>query len=135
MTRARLRLVADEPHVVVALLGLAGVGEAVSLAAELRHEVGEVRAIEVMEGESMRVVASHLGARPAGRAPRGGVPAGRGRRSRRSNAGAGGRDRRATPPPHRWPWLWSGRTGNACGAGARRTPKPRRRWGWSSSST
>ena len=64
VTRARLRLVADEPHVVVALLGLAGVGEAVSLAAELRHEVGEVRAIEVMEGESMRVVASHLGADP-----------------------------------------------------------------------
>jgi FAD/FMN-containing dehydrogenase len=64
VTRARLRLVADEPHVVVALLGLAGVGEAVSLAAELRHEVGEVRAVEVMEGESMRVVASHLGADP-----------------------------------------------------------------------
>ena len=64
VTRARLRLVADEPHVVVALLALAGVAEAVSLAADLRREVAEVRALEVMEGESMRVVASHLGADP-----------------------------------------------------------------------
>jgi FAD/FMN-containing dehydrogenase len=64
VTKARLRLVADEPHVVVALLALAGVGEAVSLAADLRHEVAEVRALEVMEGESMRAVASHLGADP-----------------------------------------------------------------------
>jgi FAD/FMN-containing dehydrogenase len=64
VTRARLRLVADEPHVVVALLALAGVGEAVSLAADLRREVAEVRALEVMEGESMRVVASHLSADP-----------------------------------------------------------------------
>jgi len=64
VTKARLRLVADEPHVVVALLALAGVGEAVSLAADLRHEVAEVRALEVMEGGSMRAVASHLGADP-----------------------------------------------------------------------
>jgi FAD/FMN-containing dehydrogenase len=64
VTRARLRLVADEPHVVVALLGLPSVGAAVSLAADLRHEVAEVRALEVMEGESMRAVASHLGADP-----------------------------------------------------------------------
>ena len=64
VTAARLRLVADEPHVVVALLGVAGVGEAVSLASELRHEVGDVRALEVIEGDSMRVVASHLGGRP-----------------------------------------------------------------------
>jgi FAD/FMN-containing dehydrogenase len=64
VTRARLRLVADEPHVVVALLALRGVGEAVSLAADLRHEVPEVRALEVMEGHSMRLVASHLGADP-----------------------------------------------------------------------
>ncbi|MGH9231007.1 MAG: FAD-binding oxidoreductase [Acidimicrobiales bacterium] len=64
VTRGRLRLVADEPHVVVALLGLAGVGEAVSLASELRHEVGEVRTLEVMDGASMRVVASHLGGPP-----------------------------------------------------------------------
>jgi FAD/FMN-containing dehydrogenase len=64
VTRARLRLVADEPHVVVALLGLPSVGAAVSLAADLRHEVAEVRALEVMEGQSMRAVASHLGADP-----------------------------------------------------------------------
>jgi FAD/FMN-containing dehydrogenase len=64
VTRARLRLVADEPHVVVALLALAGVGEAVSLAADLRDEVAEVRALEFMEGETMRVVASHLGSDP-----------------------------------------------------------------------
>jgi FAD/FMN-containing dehydrogenase len=64
VTKARLRLVADEPHAVVALLALAGVAEAVSLAADLRHEMAEVRALEVMEGESMRVVASHLGADP-----------------------------------------------------------------------
>jgi FAD/FMN-containing dehydrogenase len=57
-------VVADEPHVVVALLALAGVAEAVSLAADLRHEVAGVRALEVMEGESMRTVASHLGADP-----------------------------------------------------------------------
>jgi FAD/FMN-containing dehydrogenase len=64
VTGARLRLVPDEPHVVVAFLGLAGVGEAVSLASELRHDVGGVRALEMMEGDSMRVVASHLGAPP-----------------------------------------------------------------------
>jgi FAD/FMN-containing dehydrogenase len=64
VTRARLRLVADDPHVVVALLALPGVGEAVSLAADLRREVAEVRALELMEGESMRVVAAHLGADP-----------------------------------------------------------------------
>jgi FAD/FMN-containing dehydrogenase len=64
VTAARLRLVADEPHAVVALLGLAGVGEAVSLASELRRALGEVRALELMEGEGMRVVASHLGAAP-----------------------------------------------------------------------
>jgi len=59
-----LRLVADEPHVVVALLGLAGIGEAVSLASELRHEVAEVRALELMEGDSLRVVAAYLGGAP-----------------------------------------------------------------------
>jgi FAD/FMN-containing dehydrogenase len=64
VTRARLRLVADEPQVVVALLALPGVREAVSLAADLRDEVAEVRALELMEGESMRVVASHLGSDP-----------------------------------------------------------------------
>jgi FAD/FMN-containing dehydrogenase len=64
VTGARLRLVADEPHVVVALLALTGVGDAVSLAADLRNEVAEVRALEVMEGESMRVVAAHLGSDP-----------------------------------------------------------------------
>ena len=64
VTTARLRLVADEPHVVVALLGLPSVGAAVSLAADLRHDVAEVRALEVMEGQSMRTVASHLGADP-----------------------------------------------------------------------
>ena len=64
VTRARLGLVADEPHVVVALLALPGVGDAVSLAADLRNEVAEVRALEVMEGGSMRVVASHLGSDP-----------------------------------------------------------------------
>jgi FAD/FMN-containing dehydrogenase len=64
VTRARLRLVADEPHVVVALLALRSVGEAVSLAADLYHEVAEVCALEVMEGQSMRAVAAHLGADP-----------------------------------------------------------------------
>jgi FAD/FMN-containing dehydrogenase len=64
VTRARLRLVADEPHVVVALVGLAGVGEVVSLASALRHEVAEVRALELMEGDSLRIVAAHLGVAP-----------------------------------------------------------------------
>jgi FAD/FMN-containing dehydrogenase len=64
VTGARLRLVADEPHVVVALLGLPGIGEVVSLASALRHDVGAVRALEVMEGDSMRVAASYLGATP-----------------------------------------------------------------------
>jgi len=64
VTRARLRLVADEPQVVVALLGLPGVGEAVALASELRHEVDQVRALEVMEGDSLRVVATFLGGAP-----------------------------------------------------------------------
>ena len=64
VTRARLRLVADEPHVVAGLLALGGVAEAVALAAALRNDVPEVRALEVMEGDSMRVVAAHLGAPP-----------------------------------------------------------------------
>jgi FAD/FMN-containing dehydrogenase len=64
VTRARLRLVPDEPHVVVALLGLAGMADAVTLASELRRDVAEVRALEVMEGDGMRVVASHLRAAP-----------------------------------------------------------------------
>ena len=64
VTGVRLRLVGDEPHLVVALLGLAGVAEAVSLASALRHEVSEVQALEMMEGEGMRVVASHLGGPP-----------------------------------------------------------------------
>jgi FAD/FMN-containing dehydrogenase len=64
VTRARLRLVADEPHVVVGLLGLPTTGDAVALAAALRRDVAEVRALELMEGDSVRVVAEHLGARP-----------------------------------------------------------------------
>jgi FAD/FMN-containing dehydrogenase len=64
VTRARLRLVADEPHVVVGLLGLPTTGDAVALAAALRRDVAEVRALELMEGDSVRVVAEHLDARP-----------------------------------------------------------------------
>ena len=135
VTAARLRLVADEPHVVVALLGVAGVGEAVSLASELRHEVGDVRALEVMEGDSIARGGLPPGWASTRDARRGRLPAGRGRRPRRSDGGARGRDRRATPRTHRRPWAWTGRTGNACGAGARRFPRLRRRWAWSSSST
>jgi FAD/FMN-containing dehydrogenase len=64
VTRARLRLVADEPHVVAGLLGLPGVTEAVALASALRHELPEVHALELMDGDSMRLVAAHLGAPP-----------------------------------------------------------------------
>jgi FAD/FMN-containing dehydrogenase len=64
VTRARLRLVAHEPRVVAGLLGLPSVADAVALAAALRSEVPEVRALELMEGSSLRVVAAHLGLAP-----------------------------------------------------------------------
>jgi FAD/FMN-containing dehydrogenase len=64
VTRARLRLVAEEPHVVAGLLGLPGVAEAVAVSAALRREVPELRAVEVMEGDSMRVVATDVGTAP-----------------------------------------------------------------------
>ena len=64
VTRARLRLVAAEPCVVTALLGLRDVAEAVALAVALRRDVPAIRALEVMEGDGLRVVADHLGASP-----------------------------------------------------------------------
>ncbi|MGH9113775.1 MAG: FAD-binding oxidoreductase, partial [Acidimicrobiales bacterium] len=64
VTRARLRLVADDPYVVVALLGLPATAGAVALAAALRRDVAEVRALELMDGASLRVVARHLHAPP-----------------------------------------------------------------------
>jgi FAD/FMN-containing dehydrogenase len=64
VTRARLRLVPREPHVVAGLLGLRDVPAAVTVAAALRNEVPEVRALELMEGDSMRVVAAYLRTSP-----------------------------------------------------------------------
>jgi FAD/FMN-containing dehydrogenase len=64
VTAARLRLVACEPEVVAGLVALATPADAVALAAALRREVPAVRALELMVGDSMRVVADHLDATP-----------------------------------------------------------------------
>ena len=61
VTRVRLRLVPPPGEQVVGLLAVASVGDAVALAASLRRDLAGVHALEVMDADSMRLVASHLG--------------------------------------------------------------------------
>jgi len=64
VTAARLRLVPPPAHVVTALVGMASVDAAVRLAGELRRTLADVRALELMTGPSLRLVAEVLGAAP-----------------------------------------------------------------------
>jgi FAD/FMN-containing dehydrogenase len=61
VTAARLRLVPDPPHVTVALLATTTVAGAVALAAHLRASAGGIQALEMMVGDSLRLVVDHLG--------------------------------------------------------------------------
>jgi FAD/FMN-containing dehydrogenase len=61
VTRARLRLVPPPGEQVVGLLAVASVEAAVALAATLRRDLAGVQALEVMDAESLRLVAGHLG--------------------------------------------------------------------------
>jgi FAD/FMN-containing dehydrogenase len=64
VTAARLRLIAPPPHVVTAMLAVASVDHAVTLAAELRRTVAGVQALELMTGPGLALVARYLGATP-----------------------------------------------------------------------
>lgn len=64
VTRARLRLVAPDAHVVAALVGMRSTGDVVAVAGDLRRQLPGVRALELMTGDSVRLVAEHLGATP-----------------------------------------------------------------------
>ncbi len=64
VTAARLRLVAPPRHVVTALLAVASIDHAVTLAAELRRTVAGVQALELMTGPGMALVARYLEATP-----------------------------------------------------------------------
>ncbi|HEX5367587.1 MAG TPA: FAD-binding oxidoreductase [Acidimicrobiales bacterium] len=64
VTAARLRLVPPDAYVVTALLAVASVADAVTLAGALRRRVPGVRALEMMTGPSLRMVAEVLGERP-----------------------------------------------------------------------
>lgn len=61
VTWARLRLVPEPRQLVVALLALRSLPQAVELAAGLRRNLDGVRALELMEGSSVRRVLQHSG--------------------------------------------------------------------------
>jgi FAD/FMN-containing dehydrogenase len=64
VTRARLRLVPPDAHVVAALVGVDSVASAVALAGDLRRRLPGVRALELLKGPSLRLVAVHLDSPP-----------------------------------------------------------------------
>ena len=64
VTAARLRLVAPPDRVVTALVGLATVEQAVTLAAGLRQAQPGLQALELMTGPSLRLVADFLATAP-----------------------------------------------------------------------
>jgi len=64
VTSARLRLVPPDAHVVAALVGLRTVEDVASLAGDLRRRLPSVRALELMTGPSLRLVAEVLEATP-----------------------------------------------------------------------
>jgi FAD/FMN-containing dehydrogenase len=64
VTAARLRLVAPPRAVVTALVAARDVAAVVDLAAALRHDLPGVRALELMTGPGLAVVAGFLGTRP-----------------------------------------------------------------------
>jgi FAD/FMN-containing dehydrogenase len=64
VTAARLRLVPPPAHLVAALVGISSVDAAVRLAGELRRTQLDVRALELMTGRSLQLVAEVLDARP-----------------------------------------------------------------------
>lgn len=64
VTAARLRLVPPPAQVAVALVAVDSVERAVALAASLRRDLADLRALELMTGTSLGIVAEHLGTSP-----------------------------------------------------------------------
>lgn len=64
VTRARLRLVPRSDAVVAALLAVPSIAAAVELATALRVHLAGVEALELMAGDSLRLVATQLGTKP-----------------------------------------------------------------------
>ena len=64
VTKVRLRLVPPPGEQVVGLLAVETVATAVALAALLRRHLPGVQALELMDGDSFRLVAEHLGVPP-----------------------------------------------------------------------
>jgi FAD/FMN-containing dehydrogenase len=64
VTWARVRLVPPDAHVVIALVGVDSVASVVALAGELRRRLPGVRALELMTGPSLRLVAEYLDSPP-----------------------------------------------------------------------
>jgi FAD/FMN-containing dehydrogenase len=64
ITAARLRLVPRFEHVVTAMLSMATVEDAVDLVGHLRHRLGSLDAVEVIQREALDLVAEHLAATP-----------------------------------------------------------------------
>ena len=64
VTRVRLRLVPPAGELVVGLLAVGSMDAAVRLAAALRRGLPGVQALEVMDGDGMRIVAAGLGVPP-----------------------------------------------------------------------
>jgi FAD/FMN-containing dehydrogenase len=61
ITAARLRLVADHPEKVVALLGLAGTAEALEVLAAMRRRVEGLQAAELFYDDGLELVRAHAG--------------------------------------------------------------------------
>ena len=64
VTAARLRLVPRFEHVVTAMLSTVTVDDAVDLVGRLRHRLGSLDSIEIIQPEALDLVADHLGATP-----------------------------------------------------------------------
>jgi FAD/FMN-containing dehydrogenase len=64
VTAARLRLVPRFEYVVTAMLSTATVDDAVGLVGHLRHRLGSLDSIEIIQPEALDLVAGHLGATP-----------------------------------------------------------------------
>lgn len=64
VTAARLRLVPRFEHVVTAMLSMATIDDAVDLVGHLRHRLGSLDSVEIIQPEALDLVAEHLGATP-----------------------------------------------------------------------
>jgi FAD/FMN-containing dehydrogenase len=64
VTAARLRLVPRFEHVVTATVAVASIDDAVALAGTLRHRLGTLDALEIIQPAALALVAAHLDAQP-----------------------------------------------------------------------